>query len=130
MSKKRKSTRYRLISPEYDRMPEGKEVLAQRIAAQRYRLLEERQERLEAQSAQGSEHGGAAMALAATVIEAAPAYAVEFAKKKPVLALLIGAGALIAVPWAVKRIGAKRLMRGANALSPLWVEYLSRNRCD
>ncbi|MGL4666416.1 MAG: hypothetical protein ACRCWR_00615, partial [Saezia sp.] len=98
MNSKTKKTRYRLIPPEYDKIPEGKGALAARIAAQRERLIEERHQRREdAQVSAGEEQGHSLMPLVATFAASAPIYAAEFVKSKPKTSLLIGAGILVAV---------------------------------
>lgn len=126
MSNKTRKTRYHVIPPEYIKVPEGKEALAQRIAAQRQRLIGERQEHRQ-ESLNHSGHSARQdplLALAFAAVESVPVHAVELVKKRPVLSLLIGAGALVAVSLVIRRIGTKRLMRGVNVLSPFLIDYL------
>lgn len=124
----KKKIHYRLIPREYDKVPEGTEALAQRIAAQRQRLVLQRLEKLEARNAASNSEQLSLLKLAEAGVQVAPAYIADLTKRKPVLTLLFATGTILTCSWIVKRVGLKRIIHGANAVAPVLFEYLKANK--
>lgn len=129
----RRKTRFRLVPPEYESTPMDKADLADRITAQRQRLV---------QGTRGARKDGNHRKTLFQLSEQADqtgqnefqqfprSHTMRFLMQQPKLTLFAGIGIAFALPWLLKRVGSKRMIQGFNVMSPLLMAYLNRRQND
>lgn len=129
----RRKTRFRLVPPEYESTPMDKADLADRITAQRQRLV---------QGTRGARKNDTYRKSVFQLSEQADqtsqnesqqfprSHTMRFLIQQPKLTLLAGIGIAFALPWLLKRVGSKRMIQGFNIMSPLLMAYLNRQQND
>lgn len=129
----RRKTRFRLVPPEYESTPIDKADLADRITAQRQRLVQGTRDTGKSsnnrkpffQLTEQAEQTGH------NEFQNYPrSHTMRLLTQQPKLTLIAGVGIAFALPWLLKKVGSKRMLQGLNVVSPLLMAYLNSRQND
>lgn len=130
MSKKSKEVRYRMVPPEFARMPQDKEELVRQIRAHRARLMVA----VPPHHTEDKSEGGAELLLSSLLSDEVGVFPrseiMRYVRQNPKRSVLSAAVCVSVVafimPKLLRRIGYKRLLRWGGVLSPLVLTGLEK----